>query len=73
MSIFGIFVSKARAIESSMERAFHLVYLRVFHERLSVCVLASFPYVFEGGVWNLIIFIPIIAFLFILTHLISKP
>ena len=29
----------------------------VFRERLSVCVFASFPYGFEGGVWDLI-FIP---------------
>ena len=32
--------------------------LCVFHERLSVCVFASFPYGFEGGMWDLIIFIP---------------
>ena len=31
--------------------------LCVFRERLSVCVFASFPYGFEGGVWDLI-FIP---------------
>ena len=31
--------------------------LCVFRERLSVCVFASFPYGFEGGVWDLIIFI----------------
>ena len=31
--------------------------LRVFHERLSVCVFASSPYGFEGGMWDLI-FIP---------------
>ena len=31
--------------------------LRVFRKRLSVCVFASFPYGFEGGVWDLI-FIP---------------
>ena len=31
--------------------------LCVFRVRLSVCVFASFPYGFEGGVWDLI-FIP---------------
>ena len=45
------------------ERAFHLVYLHVFHERLSVCVLASFPYVFEDGI-RLYLFLSSPFFLF---------
>ena len=32
--------------------------VRVFRERLSVCVCSSFPFVFEGGMWILIILIP---------------
>ena len=32
--------------------------MRVFRECLSVCAFASFPYGFEGGIWDLIIFIP---------------
>ena len=32
--------------------------MRVFRERLSVCLFASFPYGFEGGMWDLIVFIP---------------
>ena len=32
--------------------------MRVFREYLSVCAFASFPYGFEGGIWNLIIFTP---------------
>ena len=31
--------------------------VRVFRERLSVCVSSSFPFGFEGGMWDLILFI----------------
>ena len=30
----------------------------VFHERFSVCVSPSFPLGFEGGMWDLIVFVP---------------
>ena len=32
--------------------------MRVFRECLSVYAFASFPYGFEGGMWDMIIFIP---------------
>ena len=32
--------------------------VRVFRDRLSVCMFASFPYGFEGCIWDLIVFIP---------------
>ena len=32
--------------------------IRVFRERLSVCVCASFPFGFEGGMWELIVLVP---------------
>ena len=32
--------------------------LCVFLEHLSVCVCASFPFSFEGGMWDLIVLIP---------------
>ena len=36
----------------------------VFRERLSIFVCASFPVGFESGMWDLIVLILIIAFLF---------
>ena len=44
--------------------------LCVFRERLSSCLVASFPYGFEGGMWYLIISIPDHCLFFILTNLI---
>ena len=38
--------------------------MRVFRERLSICVCASFHFGFEGGMWDSIILILINAFLF---------
>ena len=32
--------------------------MRVFRERVSICVCASFPFDFEGGMWDLIVLIP---------------
>ena len=32
--------------------------MRVRRERLSVCVCVSFPFGFEGGMWDLIVLIP---------------
>ena len=32
--------------------------MRVFSEGLSVCLCASFPFGFEGGMWDLIVLIP---------------
>ena len=33
--------------------------VRVFHERLSfLCVCPSFPFGFEGGMWDLLVLIP---------------
>ena len=32
--------------------------VRVFRERLSICVYSSFPFGFEGGVWDLIVIFP---------------
>ena len=32
--------------------------VRVFRERLSVCLYASFPFGFEGGMWDLSLLIP---------------
>ena len=31
---------------------------RVFRERLSICVCASFPFGFEGGMWDFIVLVP---------------
>ena len=30
----------------------------VFRERLSICVWGSFPFSFEGGMWDLSVLIP---------------
>ena len=30
--------------------------VRIFRERVSLCVCASFPFCFEGGVWDLIVY-----------------
>ena len=38
---------------------------RVFRQRLSVCLCASFRFGFDGGMWDLIVFL-IIAYLFTL-------
>ena len=32
--------------------------LRVFRERLSVCVCAAFRFGFEGGMWDLLVLVP---------------
>ena len=32
--------------------------MRVFRVCLSICVCASVPFGFEGGMWDLIVFIP---------------
>ena len=32
--------------------------MRVFRERLSICVFASFPFGFGGGVWDLVVLVP---------------
>ena len=32
--------------------------VRVFRERLSICVCSFFPFSFEGWMWDLIVFIP---------------
>ena len=32
--------------------------MRVLRERLSICECASFPFGFEGGVWDLIVLTP---------------
>ena len=32
--------------------------MRVFHERLSICVYVSFPFGIEGGIWDLIVLVP---------------
>ena len=32
--------------------------MRVFRERLSICICASFPFGFEGRVWDLIVLVP---------------
>ena len=32
--------------------------LHVFYKRLSICVYTSFPFGFEGGMWDLIILVP---------------
>ena len=37
---------------------FILFTVRVFRKRLSFCVCASFPFGFQGGVWNLVVLIP---------------
>ena len=39
------------------------VYLHIFREHSSICVLASFPFGFEGGVWDLFVLAPDIAYL----------
>ena len=31
--------------------------VHVFHERLSIYICASFPFGFEGGMWDLIILV----------------
>ena len=31
--------------------------MRVFRERLSVCMCASFPFGFEDGMWDVIVFV----------------
>ena len=33
--------------------------VHVFRERLSICVYASFPFAFEGGMMDLIILVPV--------------
>ena len=40
--------------------------VRVFLERLSICMYASFPFGFEGGVWDLIVIVPDHCFSFYL-------
>ena len=37
--------------------------VRVFRECLSVCVCASFPFGFKGGMWDLIVLVPGHAYL----------
>ena len=37
---------------------FILLTMRVFRERLSNCVLASFSFAFEGRMWDLIVLVP---------------
>ena len=32
--------------------------MRIFRERLSICMYASFPFSFEGGMWDLIVLDP---------------
>ena len=32
--------------------------VHVLRERLSICVCPSFPFGFEGGMWDLIVLIP---------------
>ena len=32
--------------------------MRVFRERLSICVCVSFPFRFEGGIWDSTVLIP---------------
>ena len=32
--------------------------MRVFRELLSVCVCASFPFEFKGGMWDFIVLVP---------------
>ena len=32
--------------------------MRVFRERLSVRVCSVFPFGFEGGMWDLVVFVP---------------
>ena len=43
--------------------------VRVFSERLTICVCASFPFGFGGGMWDLIVVVPdhCLSFTF-LTH-----
>ena len=31
--------------------------MRVFRERLSICVCSSFPFGFKGGMWDLIVLV----------------
>ena len=38
--------------------------MRVFRERLSICVCASVPFSFEGGMWDLVVLILNFVFLF---------
>ena len=38
--------------------------MHVYRERLSVCVFAFFPFCFEGGMVNCIIFYPCLSFYF---------
>ena len=45
------------------ERAVHSVYLRVLREHLSVCECSSVPFGFEGGMWDLIVFLVIALYL----------
>ena len=32
--------------------------VRVFHRRVSICVCSSFPFGFEGRMWDLVVLIP---------------
>ena len=40
--------------------------MRVFHESLSICVCASFSFGFENGMWDLLYYSQVIAYLFTL-------
>lgn len=53
--LFSIRVAEWPAIS---ERAIHSVYVLVLRKRLSICMSASFPFGFEGEMWNLIILVP---------------
>ena len=45
-----------------LEKLFIRFNVRVFRERLSICACASVPFVFEGGVSDLIALVPVIVF-----------
>ena len=45
--------------------------VRVFRERLSVCVCVSYPFGFEGGMWNMITSDHFLSFYFFLFQIVA--
>ena len=53
-----LFSTKVAEQQPVWERLFIRFTVHVFHESLSVCMSASFPFGFEGGMWDLILLVP---------------
>ena len=62
LQLFPIRVAEIYLFEGELPNRFTV---HIYRERLSISACHCFPFGFEGGMWNLIVFIPNNAYLFI--------